>query len=202
MNRIIIASKNKGKIEEFQKLFHPFGLTIQSLLDFPDAIDVEETGTTFYENAQLKSEAIAKIYNTVAIADDSGLEIDALDGRPGVYSARYAGEDKADEANIAKVLEELKEIPFEQRTAHFTCVLSISAPNIPTRFVKGECHGLIAQQPTGTLGFGYDPIFYIPEFKKTFAELESEQKNKLSHRAMAMKELQVIWPTIKEEFLK
>jgi len=198
----MIASKNKGKIAEFHKLFQPLGLSIQSLLDYPDVMDVEETGATFYENAQLKSEAIAKIFNSVVIADDSGLAIDALDGRPGVYSARYAGEDKDDEANIVKVLKELEGVPFEKRTARFICVLSISAPNVTTRFVEGECQGLITTQQMGTNGFGYDPIFYIPEHKKTFAELAADQKNELSHRALAMKELQDMLLTIEEEFLR
>jgi len=198
----MIASKNKGKIAEFHKLFQPLGLQIRSLLDYPDTMYVEETGETFYENAQLKSEAIAKVFNSVVIADDSGLEIDALAGRPGVYSARYAGEDKNDEANTEKVLKELEGVPFNKRTARFICVLSISAPKVSTRFFKGECHGFIATQPTGTHGFGYDPIFYIPEYKKTFAELEADQKNKMSHRALAMQALQGTLLTIEEEFLK
>ena len=201
MTKIIIASQNKGKIEEFYQLFKPFNVEILSLLDFPEPLDVEETGKTFEENARLKAEAIAKAYDCVAIADDSGLVIDALDGRPGVYSARYAGEEKDDQKNIEKVLSELQGVPMEKRTAHFQCVLAISFPGQSTRFVSGQCHGIITEEPVGTHGFGYDPIFYIPEKGKTFAELDAGDKNQLSHRGKAMEALKNIWPEIEREYL-
>ncbi|GGH83674.1 XTP/dITP diphosphohydrolase [Pullulanibacillus pueri] len=200
MKKIVIASKNKGKIKEFETLFQTFDVEILSLLDFPEAVDVEETGTTFEANARLKAEEIARVYQCVAIADDSGLVVDALDGRPGVYSARFAGGQKNDKENIKKVLQELEGVPAEQRTAHFTCVLAISCPQRPTRFVSGECQGIITEKPSGSSGFGYDPIFYVPEYKKTFAEISAEEKNEISHRAQAMKKLKDIWPEIEKEF--
>jgi len=190
MQKVLIASKNEGKIKEFHQLLFPLGFEVTSLNDLPDAPDVEETGETFQENAGLKSEAISNKYHCMAISDDSGLVIDALDGRPGVYSARYAGEEKDDQKNIEKVLEELKGVPMEERTAHFVCVLAVSRPGEATFFVEGQCHGLIAEAPAGDGGFGYDPIFLIPEKGKTFAELSSEEKNLISHRARALKMLE------------
>ena len=190
MQKVLIASKNEGKIKEFHQLLLPLGFEVTSLNDLPDAPDVEETGETFQENAGLKSEAISNKYHCMAISDDSGLVIDALDGRPGVYSARYAGEEKDDQKNIEKVLEELKGVPMEERTAHFVCVLAVSRPGEATFFVEGQCHGLIAEAPAGDGGFGYDPIFLIPEKGKTFAELSSEEKNLISHRARALKMLE------------
>ena len=189
MKNVLIASKNSGKIAEFKQMLSPLGIEVVSLLDFLDAPDVEETGETFQQNAKLKAEAITKRYGCIAIADDSGLVVDKLEGRPGVYSARYAGEDKDDQKNIEKVLEELSGIPMPERTAHFVCVLAISSPERPTYFVEGECHGLIATNPSGTEGFGYDPIFYVPGKGKTFAELSSNEKNTISHRARALQKL-------------
>jgi XTP/dITP diphosphohydrolase len=193
---VLIASKNKGKIAEFQRMLEPQGYEVVSLLDFPDAPDVEETGDTFHENARLKAEAIAKKFSCIAIADDSGLVVDALDGRPGVYSARFAGEEKDDQKNIEKVLNELSGVPMSKRSAHFTCVLAVSGLDFSTFFVEGECHGLITLEPAGSQGFGYDPIFYIPEKGKTFAELSADEKNKISHRALALKKLEAKMNTL------
>lgn len=190
MSKVLIASKNAGKIEEFRRLLSPLGYEVVSLLEFPDAPDVEETGDTFQENARLKAEAIAKAYNCIAIADDSGLAVDALGGRPGVYSARFAGEEKDDQKNIEKVLKELTGVSMSERTARFYCVLAVAGPGRSTLFFEGECSGLIAMEPKGTEGFGYDPIFYVPEKDKTFAELSSEEKNMISHRAQALKKLE------------
>jgi XTP/dITP diphosphohydrolase len=193
VKEVIIATKNAGKVKEFQTLFAEKGLTVKSLLDVENAPDVEETGETFAENAILKAETIANYLNKVVIADDSGLAVDALGGKPGVYSARYAGEHKNDKENMAKVLEELKGVPFEQRTARFHCALAVAIPNQRTVVVEGTCEGYIAEAPTGTNGFGYDPIFYVPEQQKTMAELSKEEKNKISHRANALKKLEKIW---------
>ncbi|HZG60736.1 MAG TPA: XTP/dITP diphosphatase [Anoxybacillus sp.] len=193
MKEVIIATKNAGKVKEFQTLFAEKEVEVKSLLDFENAPDVEETGETFAENAILKAEAIANYLNKVVIADDSGLVVDALDGKPGVYSARYAGEHKNDKDNIAKVLEELKGVPFEKRTARFHCALAVAIPHQRTVVVEGTCEGYIAEAPTGTNGFGYDPIFYVPEKQKTMAELSKEEKNKISHRANALKKLEKIW---------
>ncbi|RAK21343.1 XTP/dITP diphosphohydrolase [Anoxybacillus vitaminiphilus] len=196
VKEVIIATKNAGKVKEFQTLFAEKGVEVKSLLDFENAPDVEETGETFAENAILKAETIANYLNKVVIADDSGLAVDALDGRPGVYSARYAGEHKNDKENIAKVLEELKGVPFEKRTARFHCALAVAVPRQRTVVVEGTCEGYIAETQTGTNGFGYDPIFYVPEKQKTMAELSKEEKNKISHRANALKKLEKIWDEI------
>ncbi|MGM9924549.1 MAG: XTP/dITP diphosphatase [Bacillus sp. (in: firmicutes)] len=190
MKKLIIATKNQGKAKEFIALFSPLGYEVLTLLDFKDAMDVEETGTTFEENAILKAEALCKQYNTMVIADDSGLIIDALDGRPGVYSARYAGLEKSDEANIDKVLGELENVPEEHRTARFYCALAISAPNKETVTVAGTVEGFITTARQGENGFGYDPIFYVPSLERTMAELRPEEKNAISHRANALKNLQ------------
>ncbi|GAE44011.1 nucleoside 5-triphosphatase RdgB [Mesobacillus boroniphilus JCM 21738] len=159
MESVIIATKNIGKAKEFEKLFLPKGLAVKTLLDYPDIEDVEETGTTFEENAILKAETIASNLGVRVIADDSGLEIDALEGRPGVYSARYAGPEKNDENNIDKVLEELQDVPEKERTARFCCALAMAEPGKETLTVFGTCEGRILNERRGTNGFGYDPIF-------------------------------------------
>lgn len=190
MKTVIIATKNKGKAKEFESLFAAKGYEVKTLLDVQGSPDVEETGTTFEENAILKAEAISKLYDQVVIADDSGLIVDALDGRPGVYSARYAGEDKSDEANTSKVLRELEGVPTEKRTARFYCALAVASPNQDTVTVSGAMEGLITEQLVGENGFGYDPIFFVQEVAKTTAELSKEEKNKISHRAHALKALE------------
>ncbi|MCE5089440.1 XTP/dITP diphosphatase [Staphylococcus devriesei] len=185
MADIIIASNNKGKINDFKSIFpndNVIGIS-EVIQDF----DVEETGTTFEENARLKSEAAAKVLNKRVIADDSGLEVFALNGEPGVYSARYAGLDKNDEDNIDKLLENLGE--ETNRDAQFVCVISMSAPGEPTRTFKGTVPGVITTERQGDHGFGYDPIFYLPEKGKTMAELTTEEKGEISHRGNAIKKL-------------
>ncbi|OCA92368.1 XTP/dITP diphosphatase [Pseudobacillus wudalianchiensis] len=196
MNKVIIATKNEGKAKEFSSLFAEYGIEVQTLLDYPSLPDVEETGHTFEENAVLKAEAIANETGQLVIADDSGLSIDALDGRPGVYSARYAGVKKDDEANIQKVLAELKGVPEEKRTARFHCVLAIARPGEKTVTVSGSCEGKITSEKQGANGFGYDPIFWMEGFKKTMAELQPEEKNSVSHRGGAMKKLGALLPEI------
>jgi XTP/dITP diphosphohydrolase len=196
MKEVIIATKNAGKVKEFQALLAKKGVEVKSLLDFPNCPDVEETGSTFAENAILKAEAMAAYFNQTVIADDSGLSIDALDGRPGVYSARYAGEEKDDRANIAKVLEELNGVPFEKRTARFHCALAVAIPQQRTVVVEGTCEGYITDTPRGENGFGYDPIFYVPQKGKTMAELTKEEKNQISHRANALAKLDKQWSEI------
>ncbi|AWI13037.1 XTP/dITP diphosphatase [Caldifermentibacillus hisashii] len=189
MEELIIATKNKGKAKEFAELFEPLGFRVKTLLDYPDAPDIEETGKTFEENALLKAVGISNIFQKIVIADDSGLVIDALDGRPGVYSARYAGTDKDDEANIQKVLFEMKDVPEEKRTAHFHCTLALVVPGKDPVMVEGACNGLILTEKRGNNGFGYDPIFYLPHLKKTMAEITSEEKNRISHRGNAIRKL-------------
>jgi XTP/dITP diphosphohydrolase len=189
VREIIIATKNAGKVKDFETLFSPKGFKVKSLLDFPEIEDVEETGVTFAENATLKAEAISSALNKPVIADDSGLAIDALNGEPGVYSARYAGENKDDNANIEKVLQKLNDVPFEKRTARFHCALAIAVPGKRTEIVEGTCEGHILEEKRGKNGFGYDPIFFVEKWRCSMAELSKEQKNQISHRANALKKL-------------
>lgn len=189
MKQLIIATKNKGKAKDFEALFGPFGYEVLTLHDVAEDMDVEETGSTFEENALLKATALAERLQTMVIADDSGLEIDALNGRPGIYSARYAGEEKSDEANMDKVLDELKDVEESKRTARFVCAIAVASPNFESVIVRGTCEGIIAKERKGTNGFGYDPIFFVPSENKMMAELTAEQKGTISHRGNAIKEL-------------
>lgn len=187
MKEIIIATKNKGKVNEFNQLFSLYGITVKSLLDFEGTqFDVEETGKTFLENARLKAEQISKLLQKPVLADDSGLEIDALGGDPGVYSARYAGEPTDDKRNYDKVLTEMANVKQAERNARFVCVLALAIPEKETVFKEGFCTGEIAQQPAGINGFGYDPIFIPTGFTQTMAELTEDEKNKISHRYHAL----------------
>ncbi|WP_163970155.1 XTP/dITP diphosphatase [Oceanobacillus halotolerans] len=192
MKEMIIATKNNGKAKEFKEFFDTYHIKARSLLDLAEPVeDIEETGNTFEENAALKAEQIAKQLNLPVIGDDSGLEIDALDGRPGIYSARYAGEQKSDQANMEKVLEELKGVPKKDRSARFICVLAVAIPGKVTIFKKGFCEGEIAIEPRGENGFGYDPIFIPKNYNQTMAELDPVEKNNISHRHDAFKQLEV-----------
>lgn len=193
MKNIIIATKNPGKVKEFTTLLTPMGFHVKSLLDFPKSIDVEETGTTFEENALLKAEAISKEYDQITIADDSGLIVDYLGGKPGIFSARYAGPARDDQANMFKVLNELADVPNqEDRSARFICALALSIPGQKTKTVIGTCEGYIAQNPEGENGFGYDPIFIVKDKREIMANLSKEEKNRISHRASALKKLSVL----------
>ncbi|MDN3449143.1 XTP/dITP diphosphatase [Planococcus sp. APC 3906] len=190
MKQVIIATQNLGKAKDFEALFRPFGYEVLTLRDIAEEIDVEETGSTFEENAILKAETVAKLLNTAVIADDSGLEIDALGGEPGVYSARYAGGEKSDSANIDKVLEKMKGIPEEKRHARFRCVLAIAVPGKETKVFSGACEGYIIEERIGENGFGYDPIFWVPSEGRTLAEMQPQEKAAISHRGNAMREMQ------------
>ncbi|MBS4770430.1 glutamate racemase [Carnobacteriaceae bacterium zg-ZUI240] len=183
---ILIATKNAGKAKEFQAIFGKQGYTVKTLLDYPEIEDVEETGVTFEENARLKAETIAKLLNVMVISDDSGLCVDFLDGAPGIYSARYAGEPKNDARNIAKLLAILGEVPEEKRTAKFHCTVVMAFPDRESIVATGELFGRIAPIPKGDGGFGYDPVFFLAEYNKTAAELGTEMKNKISHRKLAI----------------
>lgn len=193
MKKILIGTTNEGKVNDFKQLLENEQIQVLSLRDLDNAIDVEETGTTFAENAILKAETLSRYYNQIVIADDSGLEIEALNGKPGVYSARYAGEHKSDEDNINKVLSEMEGIPFHNRKAAFVCVLALAVPGQETKIFEGKCDGYITEKPKGNNGFGYDPIFYVPEKEKTMAELSLEEKNELSHRKRAIDKLKEYW---------
>ncbi|MGM8366346.1 XTP/dITP diphosphatase [Virgibacillus sp. W0181] len=191
MKNIVIATKNKGKAKEFQSLFQPFHVQVLSLLDLSFEVpDIKETGTTFEENAKIKAEKIASILQTTVLADDSGLIIDALGGRPGVYSARYAGESSSDQDNINKVMNEMNAVLPKDRTARFVSVIAVAVPGQQTFFRKGTCEGEIALTESGTNGFGYDPIFIPVGYKRTMAELSAEEKNNISHRTNALAKLE------------
>ncbi|KRN54786.1 ribonuclease PH [Carnobacterium divergens] len=192
-NQLLIATRNKGKAKEFEALFAKKGWSIKTLLDFPEIPDVDETGTTFEENALLKAETIAQTLNMVVLADDSGLKVDALGGQPGVYSARFAGEAKSDAANNAKLLHELTDVPDAERTAQFHCTLALAMPDKESLVVSGEVDGVILTIPRGDNGFGYDPLFYVPRLEKTMAELSGEEKNQNSHRSQALMQLEKVW---------
>lgn len=198
MKDVIIATKNPGKAKEFASMFSKRGFTVQTLLDYPEIPNIAETGSSFEENAILKAEAVAKLLNKMVISDDSGLIIDALGGRPGIYSARYAGEEKDDEKNIDKVLRELADVPAEKRTARFYCALAVAAPGQETKTVSGTCEGRILYERRGSNGFGYDPIFYVDEKQKAMAELPAAEKNKISHRAQALRKLEDMLDSVLE----
>lgn len=203
METILIATNNKGKLKDFEAVFNPMGFQIKSLKDYPNIEEVEETGTTFEENAILKAEYLSNIVKSPVIADDSGLIVDALEGRPGVYSARYAGLHKSDEDNLQKVLKELHNVHSGKRTASFYCALALAIPGKETITVHGTVNGYIATEKKGTNGFGYDPIFFLPELDKTMAELSAEEKSGLSHRGNAINALmEVINKEGKEYFLR
>lgn len=186
---IIIATKNKGKAKEFVSLFHDFGYEVKTLLDYPEIPDVSETGNTFKENAYQKASAISERLNTIVLADDSGLEVDALDGAPGIYSARFGGEHGNDQKNNEKLLKKLTGVPSEERTANFHCSLVLVGPSREPLHVVGEVDGVILEEARGTNGFGYDPLFYIPSLKQAMAELPDQKKNEISHRAIAINKL-------------
>ncbi|MBQ1503910.1 MAG: RdgB/HAM1 family non-canonical purine NTP pyrophosphatase [Oscillospiraceae bacterium] len=180
----IIATNNPGKVREFHKILPPLGIDAVSLKEAGIRLEVEETGTTFDENALLKARAACACSGMPAVADDSGLVVDALDGRPGVYSARYAETEKA--CNL-RLLAEMQDVPDEKRQAHYACAIACVLPDGREFTVYGECYGVIAREETGENGFGYDPLFYLPQYGVTFGELAPEIKNEISHRAKALK---------------
>ncbi len=187
IKEVVLATRNQGKVREFARLLEGVFEKVISLNEFESAPDVVEDGLTFRDNALKKAREIAQFTGLLTLADDSGLEIAALDGRPGVYSARYSGEGATDRSNIEKVLSELGD--NTNRDARFVCVLALVDPNGEEIVVEGACEGEIVSVPRGEGGFGYDPIFYVPSMGKTMAEIDPEIKNKISHRANALMEL-------------
>lgn len=187
--KVLVASNNKGKLKEFNKILGELGIECISMNDAGIDIDVEETGTTFLENAKIKAEAIYKIAKIPTVSDDSGLCVDALGGEPGVYSARYAGEHGNDEKNNEKLLANLKNIPPEKRTARFMSVVYLVLDDNTAISAQGTAEGFIIDEPKGENGFGYDPIFFSPTLEKTFAQASVEEKNAISHRGSALREL-------------
>ena len=184
---IVLATRNKGKTREIQKLLEGFPVEIKNLDDFGPIPEVIEDGETFDDNAYKKAAFAAKILGYPAMADDSGLIVEALDGLPGVRSARYSGENATDQENCDKLMTAMADV--KNRKAAFECVISIAIPTGPALTYEGECQGEIALAPSGDNGFGYDPLFYYPEFKKTFAEISMEEKSRVSHRGKAFAEV-------------
>lgn len=186
-NLLVLATTNQNKVREFRQFLADFPIEVKSLADFGPLPGVIEDGLTFDENAYKKAHHYAKVLGLPAIADDSGLVVEALGGAPGVYSARYAGENATDQKNCRKLLEELGS--EKNRKAQFVCVLSIAVPSGPALTYEASCTGTILEEPRGSSGFGYDPLFYFEPLKKTFAELSMEEKNKVSHRGKVLAEL-------------
>ena len=184
---LVIATSNQGKVAEMRDLLAGFPVELKSLTDFGPIPAVEEDGTTFDENAYKKASFTAKILGIPALADDSGLVVEALNGAPGVLSARYAGENATDEQRMAKLLKEME--GKTNRKAAFECVLSIAVPSGPALTYEARCEGLVAEKPVGRGGFGYDPIFFYPPLKKTFAQMTRAEKGQVSHRGKALNEL-------------
>ena len=185
ISEVVLATRNRHKVEELAALLGDLGIRIRTLADFPHAPEVEEDGATCEANAIKKACEIARATGLTAVADDTGLEVDALDGRPGVYAARYAGEHATYEDNCRKLVQELEGVPHERRTARFITVAAIAVPGEPVQVTQGVLNGYITEKASGSKGFGYDPVFYVPELKATLAEISAEQKNRISHRAKA-----------------
>jgi len=196
---VVIATRNSGKLREIQAILSPLGLKILSLRDFPEVPEIIEDGQTFEENAVKKAAAVSRQTSRMAIADDSGLAVDALQGRPGVFSSRYAGEKATDAERYQKLLKEMAGTPQGKRGASFICAMAVASPKGKVEVVEGECRGEIAFAPKGSHGFGYDPVFYLPEWGKTMAELEAEVKNRISHRAQALEKLKKVLPKFLKE---
>jgi len=184
---LVLATRNEGKIAEFKTLFSGFQIEMKSLNDFGPIPDVVEDGKTFEDNAYKKAHFTARVLGFPALADDSGLVVEALGGQPGVFSARYAGEGAGDEANILKLLKAMEGV--SDRRAAFECVIAIAVPRGPALVYSGRCEGEIARDRTGKNGFGYDPVFLYQPLGKTFAEMSQEEKNRVSHRGKAMTKL-------------
>lgn len=190
---LMLATRNAKKRREIVDILGDLPLELGDLSDQPDVPEVEETGTTFEENARLKAVAVAKATGAWALGEDSGLVVPALKGRPGVYSARYAGNQSDDAANNAKLLAELGPLPDDRREAYYVCTAALADPSGEVKaVVDGQCHGVILREPRGTGGFGYDPLFLIPEFHQTFGELSPRVKHALSHRARALTRLRPV----------
>lgn len=183
---LVVGTRNKKKRKEIEKILEGFPVRLLSLADYPHAPEIEEDAATIEGNARKKALTLANALGEWVVADDSGLEIDALDGRPGLYSARYAGPDASDEEKCLKVLAELADVPAENRGARFRCTIAVAKPGEVLFTVEGRSEGRIAEKMRGKGGFGYDPIFFYPDHGRTFAEMSAEEKNSLSHRGRAL----------------
>ena len=189
MMRFVAATGNKGKLKEIKEILASFPLEVLSMGEAGIHQDIEETGKTFEENAVIKASHIAGITKDIVMADDSGLEVDYLNGEPGIYSSRFAGEGASDEDKNRKLLGLLQGVPFEKRSARFVCAVAVVFPDESSFTVKGTCEGYIGEEPAGHNGFGYDPLFYMPEYEKTIAEMDAETKNRISHRGKALRKM-------------
>lgn len=187
--KLLIATGNRGKLWEYRSLLSGLSLDLVIPEDIGITLDVAETGSTYAENAGLKATTLAKISGYPALADDSGLEVDALNGEPGVRSARYAGEGVSDADRVKFLLGKLTGVPWNKRTACFRCVIAVATADGKSDYCEGECPGFITMAPKGSNGFGYDPVFYLPELGKTMAELPESEKNLISHRARAARKV-------------
>ncbi|MBI4552899.1 MAG: XTP/dITP diphosphatase [Candidatus Latescibacteria bacterium] len=199
---IVLATRNNGKIEEMRAGLVDAGWTVRSCADFPGCPVVEETGVTFAENALLKARAVARFARHPALADDSGLEVDALGGAPGVHSARFSGPDATSASNNAALLGRLSGVPDAARTARFRCVIAVAAPNGRAWIVEGVCEGRVGTTPRGTAGFGYDPLFIPDGYTQTFAELDRTTKNQISHRGRAMRAVSALLRTLRRDLIR
>ncbi|MBB1063099.1 XTP/dITP diphosphatase [Limosilactobacillus fastidiosus] len=187
MDTLVIATKNQGKAREYREMLAPYKIDVKTLADFSQPIEINENGTSFLENATIKAKTVMKKLGIPVMADDSGLMVDALNGAPGVHSARYAG-DHNDQANNAKLLRDLSGVVTEQRTAHFHTTIVALKPDGAKLVANGQVDGRILTSPRGKNGFGYDPLFYVEQFGSSMAELTAEQKNSISHRGQALGE--------------
>ena len=190
--RLLLATKNTAKVREYSRLLEGIPYEIVTLADQGIYRVVDETGKTLEENARLKAKSYARQSNLLTLADDSGLEVDALGGEPGALSARFAGEGASDKDRIDYLLSKLTGIPWEERTARFRCLIAIASPHGEVELCQGECRGIIAFEPKGDNGFGYDPIFYLSQLERTMAELTMDEKNEVSHRGQAAREARYI----------
>jgi len=188
VQKLVLATRNSDKVKEIRELLNLPDIEILALDEFPDAPEVAEDGATLEENAIKKAEGIAKYTGLPAVADDTGLEVDYLNGEPGVYSSRYAGEGASYSDNVEKLLRQLAGVPWERRMARFRCVVALCTEG-ESQTVEGTCDGFITESPHGRGGFGYDPVFYVPEYGSTFAEMDLELKNRISHRGKAFRKL-------------
>lgn len=189
---LVVATRNEKKLQEIEELLKGLDVRVWSIRDFPDAPKVKEGSLSHKENAAKKATEVARSTGKLTLADDSGLEVDVLCGEPGVHSARFAGEDQNDEANIQKLLKLMEGVPEEKRKARFRCCVAIARPEGLVRVVEATCEGIIGLRPEGSYGFGYDPVFIIPDYNQTFAQLGPEIKNRISHRAKALKKARKI----------
>ena len=189
MPKLLLATNNQAKVREYKSLLHSLPYELVTLAEQGITTVVNEVGETLEENARLKATLLADKSRLLALADDSGLAVDALGGEPGLLSARYAGENASDKDRVSYLLSRLKGVPWQKRSACFRCVIAIATPDGEVEFCSGECRGMITLDPRGEQGFGYDPIFYLPELDKTMAELPLETKNQISHRGQAARKV-------------